>query len=375
MSSSVRNILLATALVSATGVSFAARQADASTALQNPLRISMLADSSSAQAFMGSVQFKISNNSAEVLQVPYWELPGASQENKLFQVLHAGKPVDYLGALVKRPAPTEADMVVFQPYETKLITVDLSQAYDLGKTGEYTVRFASFLNGAKTGSGRKLAGSNGRMATLQSVPLKLWVDADNQLKALKGGITAKGKPGSGGTLVNGVTYVGCSSTQITGAEQGVAQARAYSENAKGYLAGHTGSNFGPRYTTWFGAYTSTRYATANQHFVAIDGALDQSGGQIKINCGCNQNYYAYVYPTKPYEIFVCKAFWSAPTAGTDSKGGTLIHETSHFNVVAGTDDVVYGQTGAKSLAISDPDQALNNADSHEYFAENTPSQQ
>jgi peptidyl-Lys metalloendopeptidase len=36
---------------------------------------------------------------------------------------------------------------------------------------------------------------------------------------------------------------------------------------------------------------------------------------------------------------------------------------------------VYGQSGAKSLAISDPNKAIDNADSHEYFAENTPAQQ
>ena len=60
--------------------------------------------------------------------------------------------------------------------------------------------------------------------------------------------------------------------------------------------------------------------------------------------------------------------------GTDSKAGTLIHEMSHFTVVAGTDDWAYGQTAAKSLAFSDPAKALDNADSHEYFAENTPAQ-
>jgi hypothetical protein len=65
--------------------------------------------------------------------------------------------------------------------------------------------------------------------------------------------------------------------------------------------------------------------------------------------------------------------WSAPRTGTDSRAGTLIHEVSHFNVVAGTDDIVYGQAGAKSLAASDPNGAINNADNHEYFAENTPS--
>ncbi len=369
MTRTVRNIVLATALVAATGSAFAARQGH-EPALRNPLAISMVADAASSGNFMGVVEFKISNRSAQELKVPYWQLPGASRESNLFQVNLNGKPATYLGALVKRAAPTEADMVTFKAYETKTFSVDLSASYDLSKTGAYSVAFNSMLQGARTSKGAVLTDSNGRMGQLRSAPLQLWVDANNTLSTLKGGVTSQGKP-STGTLYNGVTFVGCSSTQITGAYAGVVQARTYSENAKGYLNLGT---VGPRYTTWFGAYTGTRYATAQQHFVAIDAAIDQSGGQVKINCGCNQNYYAYVYPTKPYEIFVCKAFWTAPTAGTDSKGGTLIHETSHFNATAGTDDVVYGQSGAKSLAISNPDSALNNADSHEYFAENTPNQ-
>ena len=93
---------------------------------------------------------------------------------------------------------------------------------------------------------------------------------------------------------------------------------------------------------------------------------------MQFDCGCKKTYYAYVYPDSPYKIYLCKAFWAAPVSGTDSRGGTLIHELSHFTAVAGTDDHVYGQTGAASLAASDPTQALNNADNHEYFAENTP---
>ncbi|UJR18655.1 hypothetical protein I4U23_005563 [Adineta vaga] len=65
-------------------------------------------------------------------------------------------------------------------------------------------------------------------------------------------------------------------------------------------------------------------------------------------------------------IFICPAFWTA------SKAGTLIHEISHFNIVAGTKDNVYGQTGCKNLAIKNPTLAINNADSHAYFAENNP---
>lgn len=56
------------------------------------------------------------------------------------------------------------------------------------------------------------------------------------------------------------------------------------------------------------------------------------------------------------------------------QGGTLVHESSHFTQNAGTGDHVYGQDGCKSLAISDPDSAVDNADSHEYFAENNPAQ-
>ena len=368
----VRNIVLATALVAATGTAFAARPG-AQPTVRNPLAIGMIADSSSAQAFMGQVDFKITNNSSNVLKVPYWQLPGASEESKLFQVYRNGKVATYLGPMIKRPAPTESDYVVFQPYETKVFSVDLSKSYDMSKTGEYTVSFASMLGGARTGKGELVTDGNGRMASLKSATLKLWVDGDNALKALKGGVSSNAKPGGGGTSVDtvtGVTYVGCSSTQITGANAGITQARVYTENAKGYL---NGSNFlGLRYTTWMGAYLSSRYITVTGNFVKIDAAMDQVGGQIKINCGCNQKYYAYVYPNNPYEIFVCSAFWTAPTAGTDSKGGTLIHEMSHFTVVAATDDVVYGQSGAKSLAISNPDRAIQNADSHEYFAENTP---
>jgi len=51
----------------------------------------------------------------------------------------------------------------------------------------------------------------------------------------------------------------------------------------------------------------------------------------------------------------------------------VIHELSHFNAVAGTKDHAYGIENTKALAISSPGYAVLNADSYEYFAENTPS--
>ena len=338
-------------------------------ATNNPLRVSMYA------AGDGAVEVIVTNTSRKAVRVPSWELPGADNMAKLFNVSLDGEKVAYEGALAKRGLPGPSDFVVLPPGRSYRSVVNLGADYDLSKRGQYNVTLVSPLQHASMSDGRMLKNAHGLPMLLRSVPTNVWSEG----AVRKSGGSNKGKPcnpnkqdcGGGGGGSSDVTFVGCSATQITDATAAVAQARSYSENAKGYL--NTGTS-GPRYTTWFGSYTSQRYGTAQQHFVAIDSAIDQNNGQVTINCGCNQNYYAYVYPTRPYEIFVCRAFWSAPTAGTDSKGGTLIHEMSHFNVVAGTDDVVYGQTGAKNLAISDPAGALNNADSHEYFAENKPSQ-
>lgn len=343
-------------------------------ARSNPLRISMVAAPAASGGFLGSVEVTVTNTSRHAVRVPRWELPSDVLEAKIFQVTRYGHPVPYEGPMIKRGLPSAADFVVMRAGETRRTVVDLSSVYDMRHSGEYVVTLSSPLQHASLSSGQMLKNANGLPMAIQSVPLRLWVDGIDLLDAKAidpNAASRKPSRGGGGSVVNGITYVGCSTTQISQAGQAIAAARDYAENSKGYLNAGT---VGPRYTTWFGAYTSSRYATANQHFVDIDAALDQSGGQVKINCGCNQSYYAYVYPTQPYQIYVCRAFWNAPLTGTDSKAGTLIHEMSHFNVVAGTDDHVYGQVGAQNLATTNPTAALNNADNHEYFAENTPFQ-
>ena len=147
--------------------------------------------------------------------------------------------------------------------------------------------------------------------------------------------------------------------------------RAMTVDGHAYLT--SGKEYGARYATWFGASDAARGVKVSSNFTAIKDAFENK--PVKIDCDCNEPYFAYVYPARPYTVWVCKAFWAAAVTGTDSRGGTLLHELSHFNVVADTDDHVYGQAGAAELARSAPDRAVNNADSHEYFGENTPLQQ
>jgi len=262
-------------------------------------------------------------------------------------------------------------MVILQPGETKVVKADLATAYDLSKTGEYDVRFKSYLQNASTARGIAIARNNGGLATIESAPLRLWVDGASVVNSLKAGnASIQAKPAPAATCTGGTCYESCSATRQTQLVTALNSARVYSEDAKNYLNIGT---VGARYLTWFGAYTSGRYGTAKQHFTAIDTTLDTK--QMTFNCSCTtKNTYAYVYPNQPYRIYVCGAFWAAPNTGTDSRAGTIIHETSHFDIVANTDDVVYGQAGAKNLALTNPTDALRNADTHEYFGENNPHQ-
>jgi len=353
-----------TALVAGIAAAFGSVAAVPAVQTSNPLRVGMLSLGD------GIVEVTVTNTSRKTVRVPKWQLPSTLAQSNVFAVSHDGVDVRYEGRMIKRGLPEASDFVVLRAGRAYKATVDLGAAYDLSQGGDYTVSFVAPLQYASLAGGTMLKQANGLPLLTQSAPLRIWVDNGQATPAQRMGFSTKAKP-TQGVVVNGVNYTGCTSSQQSSAGTAVNSARTYTENAKGYLnAGKTGA----RYTTWFGAYTSSRYNTAKQHYVAIDTAMDQNAGQITINCGCNQSYYAYVYPTQPYQIYVCKAFWSAPNTGTDSKAGTLVHEMSHFNVVASTDDWAYGQSAAKSLATSNPTKALDNADNHEYFAENNPAQ-
>lgn len=364
-----RNILITigTATVLAAGIAsvFAAAEAAARVERANPLRISMMSLGE------GVVEVVVTNTSHKTARIPKWQLPSTVAESNLFAISRDGEEVRYEGRMIKRAMPTAADFAILRPGQSHKATVDLGEAYDLSQKGAYNIAFGAPLQFASMSGGAMLREANGLPMIAQSAPLQIWVEGGEATPTQRLRISAAAKPVGTKAVVNGVNYVGCTSARTTTAGTAVNSARTYSENAKGYL---NANKTGPRYTSWFGAYTSSRYATAKQHFAAIDSAMDQTGGKITINCGCTQNYYAYVYPTQPYQIYVCNAFWGAPNTGTDSKAGTLIHEMSHFNVVAGTDDWAYGQSAARSLATSNPTRALDNADNHEYFAENTPAQ-
>jgi len=288
------------------------------------------------------------------------------EEEHIFHVTRDGVEVDFFGPHYKRQAPTEKDFIKLKSGESLIKTFELSSLYNMTETGSYEVAYDV--------SSMQLFSNKGQLKKaerLTSAVASIWLEGVESK-----GASNKGKPGGGGSAgdcIGGTCFTGrCSNGQKTELISALAAADQITNNSVAYLNSHSASNTSTRYNTWFGAATSARYNTAVAHYDAINDAIDNQ--PITFDCSCKKSYFAYVYPTQPYKVYMCRAFWNANELGTDSRAGTIVHELSHFNAVAGTDDVVYGQSGAQSLANSDPDQALNNADSHEYFAENTPNQ-
>ncbi|MES3025523.1 MAG: M35 family metallo-endopeptidase [Pseudomonadota bacterium] len=307
------------------------------------------------------------NTSSTPQMVLKWHTPFAGVEESLFDVTRDGVEVPYLGAHYKRPAPKASDYFLLKPGASHTSKVELSGLYDMSVTGDYAVRYRTSSYMMFTPNPGAQAGASGADATeLSSAPLALWIDARLPRGAQPASLEAM-KAGAGAIGPAGLAFSGCTSSQSSTISSAISAAKSMTSGANSYL---NGGSAGARYTKWFGTYNSSRYATVRSHFAAIGDAF--ANKPVTVDCSCKQSYYAYVYPTQPYKIYVCNAFWSAPLTGTDSKGGTLVHEMSHFNAVAGTDDWAYGQSAAANLARSNPSKAVDNADSHEYFGENTP---
>jgi len=292
-------------------------------------------------------------------------------EEHIFHVTRDGVEVDFLGPHYKRHAPTDKDYIKLASGESLTKTFELTALYDMTAAGTYEVAYEVSSLHLFSNKGQQKKAERQQIGKLTSNSAHVYLDG----LAAKGGSANKGKPGGGGSAdcVDGTCFTGrCDNAQKNDIISALAAADQLTNNAVSYLSSHSANNTSARYETWFGQATSSRYNTAVSNFDAINDAIDNK--PLEFDCSCKKSYFAYVYPTQPYKVYLCRAFWNANEVGTDSRAGTIIHELSHFNAVAGTDDVVYGHSGAKNLAISNPDQALNNADSHEYFAENTPHQ-
>jgi len=296
------------------------------------------------------VEFVVRNDGdTAVLMLP-WDSPlDRELTHDSFSVVPKGGfgHAEYQGRWIKRPLPAAHDYISIEAGSSARADIELGKYYRLDPN-VYTVQYRDSVQIAKPSGETEIVYLQSNSVNVGLVPALVTERASIQDTAR---CTADQE-----SLLAG---------DINAAEE-IAVA---SRNALAQLPQNSRSQ-SPRYTKWFGQYSASRYDAVLGTFTKTATAIES--GNININCGCNESYYAYVYPNNPYNIYVCSAFWQASRTGVNSRAGTIVHELSHFTVVGRTDDHAYGTSAATSLALTDPDRATDNADNFEYFAENTP---
>ncbi len=322
--------------------------------------------------------FSITNESRTRARVLTWHTPFEGFKGDIFDVESSFGRVPYIGRLVKRGPPTESDYITLAPGRTERVTVDLAEAYDISDATPHSVRYRSArLRGEPVQRARartkreamprlfeqfEIRSNSATFQLAQPRPQRRSAPPKDMLK----------RSGSAPSLAKDPLFSECSASRKAEVEAALVEATKLARSAMEALVNTEvwERNTAERYKDWFGDYTSGRYTAVLLHMSAIWATLENRS--LSFDCACEDEHessFAYV-SNREFPIYLCNAFWNASLSGTDSRAGTIIHEVSH--VVASTDDHAYGHSECAQLANSDPSTAIDNADSHEYFAENTP---
>ena len=136
------------------------------------------------------------------------------------------------------------------------------------------------------------------------------------------------------------------------------------------------------YKTWFGRWDTVRAKFVRRTISALKKHIRTS--KIHYVCesrgagSCNGGTYAFVYPRDSSTIYLCAPYFDLPSLSdatflqvfnSGTRGGTIIHEMSHYNDIGGTADNCYNRDVCSAYARTNPNGAVHNADSFQYFAE------
>jgi peptidyl-Lys metalloendopeptidase len=292
----------------------------------------------------------------------------------LFNIVSTnGQKPMYIGILAKK-SPTLGDFVTLQVGQSITAQLDLTKGYSFSSTGDYTVALSTSV---------RVFFGDLNLKDLDSDFLSIFEYVEMTSNSIKVEITSVNSPvwpKLATPLFPGLVGGPSPDSTCTSSEANTirtAGSNAVDATAQGvrYVSGSCSSSLS-YYIEWFGVCDSSRFSTVRTNLNRTWSGL--SSGSYPVNCKgseCTANTYAYVYPSwANHTVFVCGYFWRVPTRNCvlDSQPGTLIHEMSHFNNVAGTRDVTYGISNCRTLARNNPAQAITNADNYCFYTDSCP---
>jgi hypothetical protein len=317
-----------------------------------------------------TMTYSLSNEGSDGWALLNWNTPLEGEVFAFAEVRHGDQLIPYDGRLVTRADPGPESYLRLAPSETITEQLDLSASFAFEDLGEYTVTtMVRFHDAYIYEAGADLVGRprhEHEPLVLDEVSVSFELVAGDEPRLTSGQRVrteqaARRLADDGG--LSGDIPVPAWFPETFQADQ---NAIDWLGAAEAELASWTARTDNSLYTEWFGADDTGRYQAIQDHYARIRNRLGQPHTYDGSQTGCGAGWYAYTYPGSD-TVYICQLWIDAPAVGVDSQFGIFIHEWSH--AVDGTKDIAYGQTATRQLALTSPDQAVNNADNHKYLVE------
>lgn len=320
------------------------------------------------------LKFEVLNKSGKNIYVLPYQTPLEGLFSDCLEVKRDGELVPYDGPLVKRHAPGPEDYIKIQPGGSVSTDVDISSCYQVSLKGDYEVALREGLPDVVTKPELDMKKEG------QSVRVSVVVKIGTKKFTVKSGIYGRATLGEAARRREDDQSYQESSTQKK-SKKGKAKKptikNGNAEQKKKIIKAHKdGYNLSTSalqalkkdstYKEWFGLHTTSRFKNVKEVYTKIIKAMESSTFTYDLSGPkCKLGVAAYTFKGT-FTIYICKAFWSTPPTGTNSKAGIVLHEHSHAS--GHTDEIAAGQTACRNLAKTKPNVAIKNADNYEYYA-------
>jgi len=288
----------------------------------------------------GLVEFQVTNNGDDKARFPTWFTPFDEMMPLANLNFFPNDPV-YMGLVAKR-VPSSETVLVIEAGASISKTFRPQTQWELDSNTAYTLIWPG-----RDGLDASAARTVFKVSDTENVNYIHWDQNDTEHLL---GYTITNCGAAGGAKYQNVQYA-------------VSQATAANDKASNCLSAN---NCGNNYATWYGTQTPSRLNSITSKTQRIATALKGSWIAYCDGSECSPNVYAYVYPNDARRnVYFCALFYN--NEDLVELINTPVHEISHFQTVANTRDIRYGEANCKALARSDPDGAISNADNIGYF--------
>jgi len=316
------------------------------------------------------VELRLMNTSDKSYQLLKSGTPLEGQINEnCFTVERDDEPISYDGKRVHWADPPADSYVVIGPGEGLTGKVDISLAYAIDQSGNYSVTLkAALFDAFQLSNEKKQPPRKRRHFTplkLPSATVRFTVSEDGEPR-LTEGETARRQSRLADISAREPSFNGGTANEQADVTTAHNNAQYFAALAVKQLE-DTAASTNALYQTWFGAFDQGRYDTVKGVFKKIrDGLLTKAVIYDLSESGCDPDWNAYTFNGSD-TVWICGNFWSMPMIAVNCMFSTVLHEWSH--AFGGVGDHAYGDADCQTLATNDPGKAIDNGDSYENFAE------